>query len=676
MAKVEVKDAQVVWPGKFDDKGQIRNVSRWNLPLQIIEAVNETRATRESGSLGSQGNLFDVWAGGSMKGASWKNKLIWGDNKYVMSSLLSSLAGKVDLIYIDPPFNTGDDFAHQVTVGDDEIVKEPSAIEVWTYRDTWAKGTSSYLDMMYDRMLLMRELLSPTGSIYVHLDENVSHYVKVMMDEVLGRESYVNEVVWKRTFAHGGAERMGPVHDTILFYSKSDRYTWHPKKIAYSESYRKNFFKFTDPKNGKKYRLTVLTGSGLRGGSSGKPWRGTNPTKIGRHWAIPGYMRSKLGTQPLPDVQAALDKLDEIGRVFWPKKEGGTPLFIQYEDDLEGADIQDVWTDIPPIPPQSKERLGFPTQKPEALLDRIISASSNTGDLVADFFCGAGTTLAVAEKLGRRWIGCDLSRFAIHTTRKRLLDIQDCRPFEILNLGKYERQVWQGLSFAGKQGQSLIYEYLAFILRLYDAQPISGFQSVHGRRGGALVHVGSVDAPVTIGEVMGAVDECISAKQPELHVLGWEWEMGIHDLIETEARKKGVKVLLKQIPSDVMDPQVSKEDVHFFDLAYVQVKATVRRTSVQVELQDFGIPSSDLIRDDVREKIRHWSDLIDYWAVDFDFKNDTFLNSWQAYRTQDNPKLELKSTSHEYEKHGKHQVLVKVVDIFGIDSSKLLEVEV
>jgi len=130
MAKVEVKDAQVVWPGKFDDKGQIRNVSRWNLPLQIIEAVNETRATRESGSLGSQGNLFDVWAGGSMKGASWKNKLIWGDNKYVMSSLLSSLAGKVDLIYIDPPFNTGDDFAHQVTVGDDEIVKEPSAIEV------------------------------------------------------------------------------------------------------------------------------------------------------------------------------------------------------------------------------------------------------------------------------------------------------------------------------------------------------------------------------------------------------------------------------------------------------------------------------------------------------------------------------------------------------------------
>jgi adenine-specific DNA-methyltransferase len=152
--------------------------------------------------------------------------------------------------------------------------------------------------------------------------------------------------------------------------------------------------------------------------------------------------------------------------------------------------------------------------------------------------------------------------------------------------------------------------------------------------------------------------------------------MGIHDLVETEARKKGVKVLLKQIPTDVMDPQVSKEDVHFFDLAYVKAKAAVKKTTVQVELQDFGIPSSDLIPSEVRQKIRHWSDLIDYWAVDFDFKNDAFLNSWQTYRTEDDPRLDLKSASHEYERRGRHQVLVKVVDIFGIDSSKLLEVEV
>jgi DNA modification methylase len=663
LVSTEIKDVQVVWPEKFDEKGRPRAAPRWNLPFQVIEAVNETRATREAGSGGIQRSLFEVWSGDGAKTSAdsdWKNKLVWGDNKYVMSSLLQSLAGQVNLIYIDPPFNTGDDFSHGVSIGEEEFTKEPSAIEVKAYRDTWAMGTSSYLDTMYDRILLMKELLSPSGSVYVHLDENVSHYVKGMMDEIFGRENFINEIVWQRTTAHSNPRKSyGRLHDVLLFYSKSEDYVWNQQYIPYSDEHLENSYRFVEEKTGRKYASRDLTAS-VRHASIGQiyEWKGRKPP-ASRVWS---YSKTEM------------ERLEKEGRIVYSKS--GYPRLKLYLDEGKGVALQDVWTDIRPVQAQSNEKLGYPTQKPEALLERIIVCSSNPNDIVADFFCGSGTTLAVAEKLGRRWIGCDLSRFAIHTARKRLLEIQDCRPFQILNLGKYERQVWQGLSFAGKEGQSVIYEYLAFILKLYDAQPISGFQSIHGRRAGALIHVGSVDAPVTIIEVMGAVEECISAKQDELHVLGWEWEMGIHDLVETEAKKKGVKVLLKQIPSDVMDPQVSKEDVHFFDLAYVKAKAAAKKTSVQVELQDFGIPSNDLIPSEVRKRIRHWSDLVDYWAIDFDFKNDTFLNSWQAYRIQDNPKLDLKSTSHEYDKHGKHQVLVKVVDIFGIDSSKLLEVEV
>jgi DNA modification methylase len=627
-----VKDSQVVWPGKFDSNGRLTIPQRWNLPFQVIETINETRATRESKSNGVQQSLFNFWAGTEgRKDTEWKNKLIWGDNRYVMSSLLSRFAGKIDLIYIDPPFNTGADFSYNVVVGDSEVTKEPSAIELRAYRDTWGKGVSTYLPMMYERLTIMKDMLSPKGSIFVHLDANVAHYVKVMMDEIFGREHFVNEIIWHyRTFQGQTHSYFAQKHDNILLYSKGDAITYH-------EQFDTEFEDTIDSSRWADYLTDKHQIVGFR-----MPIQDSRFTRYLNKW------KRKNKREPGPN-----DVIFEV----------------------KGQPIDSVW-DMKGLDPKSKERVGFPTQKPEELLERIILASTNDGDLIADFFSGSGTSLVVAERNKRRWIGCDLSRFAIHITRKRLLDLPDCQPFEILNLGKYERQVWQGLSFAGKTGQAVIYEYLAFILKLYNAQPISGFQSIHGRRAGALIQVGSIDAPVTISQVMGAVDECVSAKQGELHVLGWEWEMGLHDLVESEATKKGVKVLLKQIPQDVMDPQVSRGDIRFFDLAYVKARAIVKRTAVQVELQDFGIPSSDLIPNEIREKIRDWSELIDYWAVDFDFKNDTFLNSWQAYRTQDSPKLEHKSAIHDYEKHGKHQVLVKVVDIFGIDSSKLLEVEV
>jgi hypothetical protein len=311
--------------------------------------------------------------------------------------------------------------------------------------------------------------------------------------------------------------------------------------------------------------------------------------------------------------------------------------------------------------------------------------------LVADFFCGSGTTLAVAEKLGRRWIGCDLGRWAIHVTRKRLLSIPNCKPFEVLNLGKYERQYWQGVTFGDKRDKSVteqkLYEYLAFILKLYGAQPVAGMAHLHGKKGKAMVHIGAVDAPVTISEIDAAVDECAKLKQGELHVLGWEWEMGLagpnNDVrkagpVQDLAKEKGVKLLLLQIPREVMEQQAAaKGDVRFFELAYLEaeIKQPTKLTA-QVALKDFVIPNTELIPEEVRSKVKKWSDYIDYWAVDWDFQNDTFMQGWVAYRTRKERKLSLVSDPHTYEKPGRYRILVKVIDIFGNDTSQAFDVEV
>jgi hypothetical protein len=328
------------------------------------------------------------------------------------------------------------------------------------------------------------------------------------------------------------------------------------------------------------------------------------------------------------------------------------------------------------------ERWDYPTQKPEALLERIIKASSNEGDLVADFFCGSGTTLAVAEKLSRRWIGCDLGRWGTHVTRKRLLSLTNCKPFDVLNLGRYERQYWQGVTFGEAKDKPIaeqtLYAYLAFILKLYGAQPVAGMANLHGKKGKALVHIGAVDAPVTISEIDAAVDECAKLKQGELHVLGWEWEMGLYDLMLDAAKKKNVKLLLMQIPREVMEQQAAvKGDVRFFELAFLEAEIKQpKKLTAQVLLKDFVIANTELISEEVRSKVKKWSDYIDYWAVDWDFQNDTFMQGWVAYRTRKERTLPLVSDPHAYGKSGRYRILVKVIDIFGNDTSQAFDVEV
>jgi DNA modification methylase len=669
MAKIEINKTELVWPGKYNEDGTLKEVPRVSLPFQVIETVNESRATRESKKVESM-SLFDVYDGkeGDTFEAGWRNKLIWGDNLLVMGSLLEKFAGKIDLIYIDPPFATGADFSFTAEIGEsgEEIFKDQSAIEERAYRDTWGRGIDSYLGMLFDRLTVMRDLLSSTGSIYIHIGPNINHLVRSVADEVFGFDRQLNEIIWRRAFAHSDSSRCGIIHDAILLYSKFDTWTWNEVRQEPDPEYVETFFDSYDEKVKKRYQRITLTAPGItKNGPSGKPWRGIDPSAIGRHWA---------------KSHSELDRLDQEGRIHWPKK--GVPRLKRYEDEYEGMVLQDIWTDLNKIHNQSSEATGYDTQKPEALLNRIIRASSSEGDLVADFFCGSGTTLGVSEKLGRRWIGCDLGRWATHVTRKRMLGIQNCKPFEVLNLGKYERQYWQGITFGESKDKPLteraLYEYLAFILKLYRAQPLPGMAHLHGKKAKALVHIGAVDAPVTIGEISAAVEECVKLKQGELHVLGWEWEMGLHDLMVEVAKKKAVKLLLLQIPREVMEQQAAaKGDVRFFELAFLEADIRQpKKLTMQVILKDFVIPNTELIPEDVRSKVKKWSDYIDYWAVDWDFQSDTFMQGWVAYRTRQERKLPLTSDQHSYDKAGKHRIIVKAIDIFGNDTSQAFDVEV
>ncbi len=387
------------------------------------------------------------------------NKLLFGDNLKWLRDTKIFPDASIDLVYLDPPFNSNADY----NVLFREASGEASQAQFHAFTDTWNWADAAqtyaefvdncpntavvemvealhsflknspmmaYLAMMAPRLVELHRVLKPTGSLYLHCDPTASHYLKIILDGIFGAENFLNEVIWKRTYAHGGAKRYGPVHDVILFYGKSNDCKWFGAYTPYSADYVEQFFRFVEP-DGRKYRATILTGTGVRNGSSGKPWRGIDPTKVGRHWAVPGYVRKLLPNPNVETVQEALDQLDKIGRVLWPKKEAGTPSFKQYLNDLPGVPVQDIIDDVPPLGAQAAERLGYATQKPQALLERLIEASTDKDDVVLDPFCGCGTTIHAAQKLGRQWIGIDVTYLAINLIRRRLKDaFGDDVPFE------------------------------------------------------------------------------------------------------------------------------------------------------------------------------------------------------------------------------------------------------
>ena len=423
----ESKQVELTWNGKSDE---VTNVV---LPFQIIEQIDEPRNEEVKMAQGS----FDFASGRQMTG--WANKLIWGDNKYILSSLKNGpmreeieKEGGIKLIYIDPPFDVGADFSMNVEIGDGSYEKKPNVLEQITYRDTWGLGADSFLSMIYERLILMRDLLSDDGSIYVHCDWRLNSSLRLILDEVFGKENYINEVTWKRQTAHSdykqGAKHMGKIVDSIFLYAKNHKAVeFNNVFTEYSKEYIDKNFRHQDP-DGRRYSLGDITGPG--GASKGNPFY--EFLGVERYWA---FSKEKM------------NEMFNKGEVIQTKP-GTVPRRKRYLDEMPGVAIQTLWTDINSVQSQSHEKTGYPTQKPEELLERIINYASNEGDLICDFFCGSGTLAAVSEKLNRKWICSDLGKFSIHTTRKRMIGIQrelkksemNWRAFEILNLGKYQRQ--------------------------------------------------------------------------------------------------------------------------------------------------------------------------------------------------------------------------------------------
>jgi adenine-specific DNA-methyltransferase len=473
------------------------------------------------------------------------------------------------------------------------------------------------------------------------------------MDEVFGADSYVNQIIWKRQTAHSdigqGAQHLGRVHDIVLLYTIGENFTWNMQYEPYDETYKNAFYRHIEPETGRRFRLSDITGPG--GAAKGNPRY--EFLGVTRYWRFSKERMQALYAQ---------------GKVIQTSP-GTVPSQKRYLDEMPGVPLQDIWADISPVQPQAGERLGYDTQKPEKLIERIIKLCSNEGDLVADFFVGSGTTAAVAQRLGRRWIACDLGRFAVHTTRKRLLD--DGATFAVLNLGKYERAIWQGATLPDG-----LRAYVDFVLQLYRAEPVRDYKHLHGVKAGRAVHVGAVDSPVTFDEIDDVLAECRSTHTSRVDVLGWEWEFSLNEQAQQRAAGQGIDLRPYQIPNDVMDPRAKAADVKFYSLAYMEATTHTDGRSVVVELTDFIIPDLDLIPAAVRDKVKAWSDYIDYWAIDFDGRDGVFRNDWQSFRTRKRRALELKAPPHQYEQPGEYTVTVKVVDVFGIDSTKQLRVSI
>ena len=595
----------------------------------------------------------------------------------------------------------GADFSMDIEIGDETLHKEPGILEEIAYRDTWGKGADSFISMIYERLLLMRDLMSEDGSIYVHCDWRLNSLIRIVLDEVFSN-GYRNEIFWKRQPVRGAkatSKQYARNNDVLLYYIKSDKYIWNNAYKSYDDEFIKA--KFRKDENGRLWR------------------------------------DSDLGDYS----EDSIKEFEMQGKIYITKN--GKKRLIRYLDEEKGEAVSTFWTDISEVNSMADERVDYPTQKPEALLERIIRASSNENDIVADFFSGSGTTASVAEKLNRKWIVSDLGKFAIHTTRKRLIQVQrrlkaegkDFRAFEVLNLGKYERQHYIGINenLREEEKQRQIEEkeknFTELILHAYKAQPVEGFPAFQGKKAGRLVAVGPINLPVTRLFVEEIILECRKNNVTRVDILAFEFEMGLFPNILDEAKNKGIDIAPKYIPREVFDRRaVEKNQVVFHDVSYIEIKPHVKGNKVAVELTDFSVYYTQETIDNVAEGLKNgknritvdngqiikvskdkngivtkeiltqkWTDWIDYWSVDFDFESkreiirvpneDTgeieerwtgdfiFENEWQSFRTKKDRSLELKSVFHECPP-GRYKIAVKVVDIFGNDTMKIAEVTV
>ena len=664
---------ELVWEGKYDEYGNRRtvDVAGWAMPPQKIETINQPRAEALA-----QGQLFDD---SKALADDFRNMLIWGDNKLVMASLLKDFKGKIDLIYIDPPFDVGADFTMDVPIGDgkETVGKDQSTLEMVAYRDMWGRGTDSYLHMMYERLALMRDLLSESGSLWLHCDFRMKAYLRQLLEEIFGRENLVNELIWRR---RGGAlnnfKSFGSVTDTLYLARKSPSFKFFPirtKDSPEAQQYIRERFVYDDG-DGRLYSRDPVT----------NPASSPTPSLI---YEYKGYKPPEKGWAFSIET---MREWDAAGKLYFPPDKSQRIRRKTFLDEYEGQPIQNLWSDIHVINSQATESVDYPTQKPEALLDRILSISSEPGDLVADFFCGSGTTGAVAERTGRRWLMSDLGRFAVHTSRKRLIDLQrilhdDGRPyraFDVYNLGRYERQWW----FKKLVTEDAEADHRRVVLGFYKAEALPDpTPLIHGRKGQALVFVDHIDTILTREQVDDVAKGAREFGAKEVHMLSWEFEMDLRLIADAAEAREGVKIKLVPIPREIMEKN-RKEPPPFLEVAVLEAEPIIKKKKdislVDIKLTKFRpslaeVPSKEL--EALQERaITSGFDFIDFWSVDFDYKEtEAFNHDWQDYRTRKDRSLKTTSEAqHVYANSGTYTACVKVVDVFGCDTSITVEVKV
>lgn len=617
------------------------------------------------------------------------NRLIYGDNLLAMAALLAgdserpSMRGKIDLVYIDPPFDSKADYRTQITLPGTTIDQKPTVLEQFAYSDTWSDGTASYLAMVVPRLILARELLSDNGSIYVHLDWHVGHYAKIVLDEIFGKENFRNDITWIRTSSHNDTSgKYGRIKDSLFFYVKSGEPYFQKQYIPYSQAYiDAEWNKLPSGRYWKSENMLDPRRSMAEHDFHGTVarWR-TSPEKMEELWNAP--------QTEVPNSHGRI----KLGRNGKPIKR----CRIMFLDEMPGVPLSDVWSDISYLAGGSRESVNYSTQKPEALLERIIKTSCPEGGIVADFFSGSGTTAAVAERLGRRWIVSDLGKPSVMITRKRLID-QDARPFLYEAIGDY--QVEQAKSVLGRKYK--VGELARVVLRLFGAVPLPPEISQGGALGRipdekALVIATSPNAQVSGATLRRAQQARVSVMGgfDKVYVLGWNFADSIgHDIEALNDDKLEVLV----IPPDLLDRIGKKssldklaEDVRFSTLQYLSASVVSRIKSgigetITVNLNNYVLLSPDAINlnDNSRAQLLEVMNneplaLLEYWAVDPDYDGQVFRSVWQDYRgnTQndaDELRVVTKAEINVPLKPAARRVCIRAVDVFGYESEVIIE---
>lgn len=604
----------------------------------------------------------------ALDGGTWMNRLVYGDNLLTMQALLAgdpqtglpSLRGKVDLIYIDPPFDSKADYRTPITLPNANLEQKPTVIEQFAYADTWEEGTISYLKMIYPRLMLMKELLSKKGSIYVHIDWHIGAYVKIILDDIFEKDNFRNEIIWKRGTVKGAkavGNQYARNHDMILYYSRSNDYVYHTQYLPYTEEYIKQ--RYTKDDND-----------------------GRGP-----------YTDQAIGTRS----EESLKELEKDNRIFVTSN--GKRRVKYYLSEAKGIALDDSWNDISEVNSMAKENVGYATQKPEPLLERIIKASSNEGDLVCDFFGGSGTTAAVAEKLSRRWITCDIGKPAALVMRKRFID-QDVKPFLYQSIGDYQKEAFHNNKKLRRVG-----DLSQVVLGLFGALPFTpeqvndrNFGYIKGTR--TLVMVDSPNRLTTAATVRRAVEakaSLLGGDWDKVIVLGWNFAFDISQAIE-KYKNSNVEVLV--IPPDLLDKLSKKgfkkliadKTVRFSSLQYLVVNPVEVKTNesgedeLSISLNNYVLLSPDNIPLDDKDKLKLQQvmeqdplSLVEYWSIDPDYDGETFRSTWQDYRenvdNDSDPLHCVYSARIKMPHKDERKVCVKAVDVFGFESQVILDVK-